>query len=316
MTPLRVIFMGSAGLACASLQALVDAGFCDVIAVVTQPDKRQGREMKSLPTPVGELSAALGIETHKPDRARDVAFIETIRLLNPDLVVVVAYGQILPQALLDIPRHGCLNVHTSILPKYRGAAPIQWAIVEGEPETGVTIMKMDAGLDTGDVVSESRTPISAGDNGQTLHDRLAVMGAELLVNTIPGYVAGTIVPRPQPGEGFTYARKIAKKDGLIDWSRSAREIFNQVRGFTPWPGAFTHLPDVKAPKLLKVWKVEMLDRPLGRPGEVLEADGDRLVIGCAEGALRILELQKEGSRRMSTQEFLSGAGLVPGQVLG
>lgn len=308
--------MGSAGLACASLQALVDAEYCDVIAVVTQPDQRKGRDLKSLPTPVGELSEGLGMETLKPDRARDVEFIETIRLLKPDLVVVVAYGQILPQDLLEIPKFGCLNVHTSILPKYRGAAPIQWAIVDGELETGVTIMKMDAGLDTGDIVSEARTPISAGDNGQTLHDRLAVMGAALLAKTIPEYVDGLIVPKPQPAEGSTYARKMVKKDGLIDWSRSAREIFNRVRGFTPWPGAFTHLPDVNKPKLLKIWKVEMLDQPLGNPGEILGADRDQLVIGCGSGAIRVLELQKEGSRRMTTQEFLPGAGLVPGQILG
>jgi len=316
MSALRVVFMGSAGLARGSLQALVDANFCDVIAVVTQSDKRKGREMKSLPTPVGELSTDLGIATLKPARARDAEFIETIRRLNPDLMVVVAYGQILPQELLDIPKFGCLNVHTSILPKYRGAAPIQWAIVDGEPETGVTIMKMDAGLDTGDVVSEARTPISSEDNGQTLHDRLARMGADLLVNTIPGFVDGSIVPKPQPGEGSTYARKITKQDGLIDWSRSAHEIFNQTRGFTPWPGAFTYLPDEKKPKLLKLWKVELAEKSSGSAGGVLLAAGEDLVIGCGAGALRILELQKEGSRRMTTREFLPGAGVSVGQKLG
>ncbi len=307
--------MGSAELACASLRALVDAEFCDVFAVVSQPDKRKGRDMKSQPTPVGELAAKLGIMTFKPGRARDAEFIETIQQLNPDLVVVVAYGQILPQALLDIPKFGCLNVHTSILPKYRGAAPIQWAIVDGEPETGVTIMKMDAGLDTGDVVSEARTPITPADNGQTLHDRLSAMGAELLVKTVPGFVNGSVVPQAQPVEGSTYARKILKQDGLIDWSRSAVAIFNQVRGFTPWPGAFTYLPDAKKPKLLKIWRVELVDLAKGAAGEVVESGGDSLVIGCGEGAIRVLELQKEGSRRMTAREFLLGVTIDPGQRL-
>lgn len=316
MSSLRVIFMGSAGLACASLLALVDSESCDVISVVSQPDKRKGRDMRSQPTPVGELSEKLGIETHKPGRARDTEFIETVRQLRPDLMVVVAYGQILPQELLDIPKLGCLNVHTSILPKYRGAAPIQWAIIDGETETGVTIMKMDSGLDTGDVVSEARTPISAQDNGQSLHDRLAVMGADLLVKTIPGFVDGSIVPRPQPSEGSTYARKILKKDGLINWSRSAREISNQIRGFNPWPGAFTSLSDDKKSKLLKIWRVEVVDECSADAGEVAETDGSSLLIGCGKGALRILELQKEGSRRMSAGEFLMGVSLAPGEKLG
>jgi methionyl-tRNA formyltransferase len=308
--------MGSAELACASLQALVDAEFCDVIAVVSQPDKRKGRDMKSQPTPVGELAVKTGLEIHKPGRARDAEFMETIQRLNPDLVVVVAYGQILPQALLDIPKFGCLNVHTSILPKYRGAAPIQWALVDGEPETGVTIMKMDAGLDTGDIVSEARTPIFPEDNGQVLHDRLAKMGAKLLVETIPGFLSGLILPRPQPGEGSTYARKISKHDGLIDWSRSAVAIFNQVRGFTPWPGAFTYLPGDKNPKLLKIWKVEKGAHSSGGAGTVMSVAGDELLIGCGDGALRILELQKEGSRRMNAKEFLQGSAIFPGQQLG
>ena len=228
--------MGSAELACASLQALVDSTTCDVVAVVTQPDKPRGRDMKLQPTPVGALAERLGLPVQKPLRARDEAFLKWVRDQRPQLIVVVAYGQILPQALLDIPDHGCLNVHTSLLPKYRGAAPIQWAIVDGEAETGVTIMKMDAGLDTGDVLSETRTPIGTDDNAHTLHDRLATLGAALLVETVPAHVSGEIHPRKQPEEGATYARKISKKDGAIDGSRSATAIFNQGRGFTPWPG--------------------------------------------------------------------------------
>ena len=174
-----------------------------------------------------------------PTRARDEKFIAELRALKPDLIVVVAYGQILPQRILDLPRHGCLNVHTSLLPKYRGAAPIQWAIANGDTETGVTIMKMDAGLDTGPIVAQRRTPILPADDSATLHDRLARLGAELLAQTIPDYVAGKIQPQPQPAEGVSHAPKIKKEDGRIDWNLPAQTIWNRLRAFTPWPGAFT-----------------------------------------------------------------------------
>lgn len=315
MNRLRVIFMGSAELACASLEALRQAEFIELIAVVTQPDKPKGRDLKLSPTPVGALAAKLGLPIHKPRRARDPEFIELIRSLSPDLMTVVAYGQILPQALLDVPRHGCLNVHTSILPKYRGAAPIQWAIVDGEAETGVSLMRMDAGLDTGPVVAEARTPITDADDSQKLHDRLAVLGAALLVKTIPDFVAGRVQPLPQPGEGSTYARKISKEDGRIDWSRTARAIFNQVRGFNPWPGAFTNLDSGGSKRLLKIWRAQVMDAGHGKPGTVIETGGAGFVVATGSGALKVLELQPEGARRMSARDFQSGHALTVGTIL-
>jgi methionyl-tRNA formyltransferase len=229
---------------------------------------------------------------------------------------VVAYGQLLPQALLDLPRFGCLNVHTSLLPKYRGAAPIQWAIIEGETETGVTIIKMDAGLDTGDILTQAITPIAAEDDAQTLHDRLAALGAELLVRTIPDYVAGKIIPRPQSTTGSSYARKITKEDGRIDWSQPARVIWNRVRAFKPWPGAFTFRCSEAKPYLLKIWNVVAEDGGASECGKILSADNDGIVVSCGQGALRILQLQREGGRCLSAPEFLAGNELKPGERLG
>ena len=243
------------------------------------------------------LAEKLKLPVLQPLKARDEKFISELRELKPDLIVVVAYGQILPQAILDLPRFGCLNVHTSLLPKYRGAAPIQWAIANGEAETGVTIMKMDAGLDTGADFVHARTPILPTDNSQTLHDRLAQLGAELLVETIPDYVAGKILPKPQPAEGASYAAKIKKEDGKIDWNEPAEKILNRLRAFTPWPGAFTFLKTEPKPQLLKIWKAEMVEKS-GGAGEILSADKNGIVVACGKNALRILELQREGGRKL------------------
>jgi len=316
MSSLRIIFMGTADLACASLRALHREPSFQVIAVVSQPDKPKGREMKLQPTPVKELALAEGLPVLQPRRARDEEFIDQLRDLQPDLIVVAAYGQILPQSLLDIPRLGCLNVHTSLLPKYRGAAPIQWAILDGDAETGVTIMKMDAGLDTGPMLSTVKTAITPEDNAQTLHDRLAAVGGELLVKTIPDYAEGKISPIPQPAEGASYARKISKEDGQIDWAQSARVLWNRVRGFTPWPGAFTHLSEDGKPRLLKVWLAQIESELSGAPGEILRADKQGIVVGCGQQSLRILQLQREGGRRLSAQEFLAGHPLAVGIRLG
>jgi methionyl-tRNA formyltransferase len=228
---------------------------------------------------------------------------------------VAAYGQILPQSILDLPRYGCLNVHTSLLPRYRGAAPIQWAILNGDAETGVTIMKMDAGLDTGAILTQARTPIHPEDTSATLHDRLAALGAELLLRTIPDYVAGKLTPQPQPAEGATYAAKIKKQDGHLDWAQPAETLWNRVRGLTPWPGAFSYLPGQPQPHLLKIWQAEPIQRT-GASGEILQADKSGIVVGCGRDALRILILQREGGRRLTAQEFLAGHPLLPGQKLG
>ncbi|HEY6168556.1 MAG TPA: methionyl-tRNA formyltransferase [Verrucomicrobiae bacterium] len=313
--PLRIVFMGTAPLACASLSALAATPAFALTAAVTQPDRPKGRDLKLQPSAVKELALELGLPVLQPERARAPEFVEQLRALRPGLIVVAAYGQILPQTVLDLPRFGCLNVHTSLLPKYRGAAPIQWAILNGDAETGVTIMKMDAGLDTGDIVATVTTPIEAGDNAATLHDRLAKLGAELLVRTIPDYVAGYITPRPQPAEGASYARKITKEDGALDWKLPATTLWNRVRGLTPWPGSFTHLDAPPKPILLKVWKAEPLTHDGATPGLVAAADRNGIVVGCGEGALRITEVQREGGRRLSAAEFLAGHPLAPGTRL-
>ncbi len=306
--------MGTAELSCPILEKLCTQPDWTVVAVVTQPDKPKGRDLRLTPSPVKVLAGRLNLPVLQPLKARDPGFIEQLRGLQPSLVVVVAYGQILPPAILELPSHGCLNVHTSLLPKYRGAAPIQWAIANGEAETGVTIMKMDAGLDTGPILAMRPTPILPTDNSQTLHDRLAELGAELLLETIPWYVAGTLKPRPQPEEGSTYAAKIKKEDGQIDWTRPAIDIWNRLRAFTPWPGAQTHLNVPPKPQLLKIWNAGVV-QGVGAPGAVLGADKQGIVVACGQGALRILELQREGGKRLSAEQFLAGCPLKSGALL-
>jgi methionyl-tRNA formyltransferase len=333
---MRIVFMGTAELSCASLETLARGKKFSVAAVVTQPDKPKGRDLQVQPSPVKSLAQKLNLPILQPTQARDEKFIADLRAWQPDLIVVVAYGHILSPAILGLPRHGCLNVHTSLLPKYRGAAPIQWAIASGETETGVTVMKMDAGLDTGPILSQRRTPILPEDNSQTLHDRLAQLGAELLVETIPDFVAGKIQPQPQSAEGASYAPKIKKGDGRIDWNLPAQTIVNRLRAFTPWPGAFTHwfgvppsggkimrggeppnggTPNESRPILLKIWRGETAGHS-GRAGEILSADKTGIVVGCGDGALRILELQREGGRRMNAREFLAGIPLKVGDKIG
>ncbi len=303
--------MGTAELSCASLEKLFGDPQFQIVAVVTQPDKPKGRDLKLQPSPVKILAEKLNLPVLQPLKARAENFISQLRELKPDLMVVVAYGQILPPAILDLPPFGCLNVHTSLLPKYRGAAPIQWAIAEGEPETGVTIMQMDAGLDTGPILSTRRTPILPTDDSQRLHDRLAQLGAELLVETIPDFVSGKISPSPQPATGSTYASKIKKEDGRIDWNLPAEKIWHRLRAFTPWPGAFAFFQTEPKPQLLKIWQVAVLEQS-GGVGEVLSADKTGIVVGCGKNALRILELQREGGKRLSAEHFLAGFPIKAG----
>ena len=308
----RLVFMGTADLAAEVLRSLCRQPDLQILAVVSQPDKPKGRDLKTAPTSVKTVALEHSLAVLQPARARDPQFIEQIRALSPDLIVVAAYGQILPQVLLDSPRHCCLNVPTSLLPRHRGAAPIRWSLMEGDVVTGVTIMKMDAGLDTGAMLATVTTAIAEDDNAQTLHDRLAVLGAELLVQTIPEYVGGIIIPQPQPAEGVTYARKISKEDGALDWSQPARTLWNRIRAFTPWPGAFTFLPGEARPMLVKIWRAEVDSAHSGPPGDILAADRLGVVVACGDKSLRIHELQREGGRRLAAQEFLSGHPLQPG----
>jgi methionyl-tRNA formyltransferase len=329
--PLRVIFMGTAEIACPSLAALCASPGVSVVAVVTQPDRPKGRDLKVQPCAVKQLAVGKGLPVLQPERARQPEFVAELTSLRPDLIAVMAYGQILPPAILDLPPLGCVNVHTSLLPKYRGAAPIQWAIANGDTETGVTVMQMDAGMDTGGILTQRTTPIRPEDNAQTLHDRLAQLGAELLVETIPGLVSKQIQPRPQPTEGASHARKITKEDGRIDWRQPARTIWNRLRAFTPWPGAFTFWFGVppsggsalrnasppeggtpNRPLLLKIWEAEVTSGQ-GTAGQVMAADKSGVVVGCGRDALRLLTVQREGGRRMGAAEFLAGHPLQLGQ---
>ncbi len=314
MAALRIIFMGTPELAAASLAALLREPAFQILAAVTQPDRPKGRDLKLQPPPVKPLALTAGLPVLQPERARDENFVAELRALAPDLIAVAAFGQILPKVILELPRFGCLNVHTSLLPKYRGAAPIQWAILNGDAETGVTIMKMDVGLDTGDILTQRATPIRDDDNAATLHDRLAQLGAELLVQTIPDYVAGKILSQPQDAAQATHVGKIKKEDGRIDWQQPARAIWNRIRAFTPWPGAFTFLAGQSQPQLLKIWDAEIVSQQ-GAPGEILQAEKSGLVIGCGQDALRITLLQREGGRRMSAADFLAGHLLKTGQIL-
>ncbi len=314
MADLRIVFMGTPELSVESLRALTQTPGFTVVAVVTQPDQPKGRGLKLQMSPVKQIAQQEKIPVLQPNRAREENFIQELRRLQPDLIAVTAYGQILPGSILELPRFGCLNVHTSLLPKYRGAAPIQHAILNGESETGVTIMKMDAGLDTGATLAQEKTPILAKDDSQTLHDRLGQIGARLLVKTIPDYVAGRLRPRPQPVAGVSHAPKIRKQDGQIDWTQSSRAVWNRVRALVPWPVAFTHLNSQPEPLLWKIWQAEQNDQA-GEPGHVLSADKNGIVVGCGTGSLRILALQREGGRRLTVAEYLAGNPVQKGQVL-
>jgi methionyl-tRNA formyltransferase len=310
MAGLRLAFMGTPEFACPTLQALIDRGE-QVVAVVTQPDRPKGRGQQLAAPPVKLLAERSGIPVLQPAKVRAPEFIEVMRELKPDLIVVIAFGQILPKTLLDIPRHGCINVHASLLPRYRGAAPINWSIVNGESETGVTTMQMDVGLDTGDMLLKKATPISPDEDAQGLHDRLSLIGAEALAETLDLLVAGRLAPVKQDDALSSYAPMLKKEDGLIDWDRPPRAIRDLVRGLTPWPGAYTFLDD----KVLKIFRCQVAGGS-GAPGTVLQADRTGLVIACRDGSLLIEELQLEGKKRLSARDFLAGYNVKPAAILG
>jgi len=310
MTGMRIIFMGTPDFACPTLATLIERGE-QVVAVVTQPDRPKGRGQQTLPPPVKVLAQEHGIPVFQPVKVRHPEAIDEIRSLNPDLIVVVAFGQILPKALLDIPKHGCINVHASLLPYYRGAAPLNWCIINGETETGVTTMMMDVGLDTGDMLLKRSTPIDPDEDTRSLHDRLCQIGAELLGETLDELAAGRLVPEKQDDALTCYAPMLKKEDGLIDWSKDAATVKNLVRGMTPWPGAYSYLDD----KLLKVYRVQTATGT-GTPGSVLSAGRDGIEVACGEGSIIIHELQLEGKKRLNAVEFVAGCKLEPGMALG
>ena len=278
-----------------------------MVAVVTQPDRPRGRGQHVTPSAVKAEAERSALDVLQPPKLKGTDFGERLRAMRLDVAVVAAYGRILPTDVLSAPRLGCVNVHASLLPRWRGAAPIQWAIASGDVETGVCLMQMEAGLDTGPVLALRRTPILPGDTAETLQQRLSELGGALVQEELPRFLSGGLTPRPQPAEGVTLARLVEKEDGRLDWTRPAIELERRVRAFLPWPGAWTQL----GPQLLKIWRAEVVPGS-GPPGTVLATHG-ALDVATGERALRLLEVQPEGRRRMNAAEFLSGHRLREGE---
>jgi methionyl-tRNA formyltransferase len=301
----RIIFMGTPEFALEPLKACRDVG--DIVAVVTQPDKPRGRKQHPQSPPVKVFAEQLGLRVLQPSKVRDAGFLAQVRELSPDVAVVAAFGRLLPPELLEIPARGCVNVHASLLPRFRGAAPIQWAIASGDPKTGVCLMKMDAGLDTGPILSCAELSIGLEETSASLYPRLAQLGAELIRRSLPAYLSGALQPRPQPTEGVVLAPMLKKGDGLLDFRRSAVELERRVRAFQPWPGAFTHLRG----KVLKVQRASA-GSSSGVPGTVLNAGEQGIEVACAAGSLWLVELQPEGKRVMTAKEFLAGHQIAVG----
>jgi len=312
MSTYGIIFMGTADFSVPALKALHENQY-DVRAVVTQPDRPKGRGRRLVPPPVKEVAGALGYPVLQPPTIKEPRFIEKIIALNPDLFVVVAYGRILPGSFLSIPHLGAINIHPSLLPKYRGPAPVQWAIINGEQETGVTTMWMDEGMDTGDLLLSSKVPIRLDDTSGSLFRRLAEVGAQLLIETLIKLRSGDLVGEPQDKSGATYAPLLKKEDGRIDWSRDAKSLDAFIRGMTPWPGAFTFLSG----KRLKVLKAKGLDkRTKERPGTVLEGFPGDFDVATGRGILTLKEVQLESAKRLPAGDFLRGRPVAPGTLLG
>ncbi len=311
---MRVVFMGSAEIACASLQTLLHTPGVEVVGIVTQPDRPAGRNRRLVSCPASSYAAQLGVKRYAPERVNATEALEHIQAWKPDIGVVVAYGQILKPALLAIPPLGFINVHTSLLPKYRGAAPIQWAVVNGDSETGVTIMQLDEGMDTGDILDQSRVPIGEWDTAGDVHDRLAVVGAALLPDVLARIAEGRHQPRPQEHAFATLAPKLNKADGRLFWNNPARMLYNQVRGLNPWPGCFCQYKcagRVQTLRIMKSW-AESVTGVSVPPGTVIDIHNGPLV-ACGEGALRLLQVQPEGGKVMEGTSFLCGRTLKAGE---
>lgn len=316
---MKILFMGTPDFAANILEQLLLAGH-DIIGVVTQPDKEKGRgKVLSFP-PVKELALEHNLKVYQPVKVREAAFIETVQALAPECIVVAAFGQILPKALLDIPPYGCINVHASLLPKYRGAAPIQYAIIYGEKETGVTIMHMDVGLDTGDMILQEAIPIAKEETGESLHDKLSKLGADLLLKALIQLEEGTAARIPQDDSEATHVKMIDKDMGRIDFNTPAVQIERLIRGLNPWPSAYTYLDG----KTLKLWQAEVKEtlgiapanEKKSRPGEIVELTKDSFTVKTGEGYLVVKELQLEGKKRLTCDAFLRGYQLIPGTILG
>lgn len=314
MSPsLRIVFAGTPEFAACALRALLESEH-EVLAVYTQPDRPAGRGRKTQPSPVKRLAMEHALEVRQPATLREAAVQRDFASLHADLMVVAAYGLLLPSAILTAPRLGCVNIHASLLPRWRGAAPIQYALLAGDTETGITIFQMDRGLDTGDILYRAVCPIGPGDTGGILHDRLAALGAETLLASLAALARGELRPQPQDSEAVTYAPKISKDDARLNWTSTAVELERRVRAFNPWPVAFSELPDGTR---VRIWRARALGEDAGGvPGSVLAAGRDGIDVATGAGRLRILELQLPGARPLPVAAFVNASPIVPGMVLG
>ena len=314
---MRIVFMGTPDFSVPALNALVDAGH-EVAAVVTQPDRPKGRGKDVQMTPVKLQALEYGIPVYQPEKVKDPAFVEILKELHPEAIVVIAFGQILSKAILDIPPYGCVNIHASLLPKYRGASPIQWAVIDGCEYSGVTTMKMDEGLDTGDILMVEKVKLDAKETGGSLFDRLSDVGAQLLVKTLEGLEAGTITPVKQDDSESTYVKMLHKSFGKMDFNKSAAELERLIRGLNPWPSAFTYIDG----KMLKIWDADVVDNISEvqtdevKPGQIVSVGKNTFAIACGQGYLVVNEVQLEGKKRMDSGSFLRGNKLEAGVMLG
>lgn len=313
----NVVFMGTPDFAAGTLQALIEAEQYQVQAVFSQPDKPKGRSKALQMTPVKALAVKAGIPVYQPVRIKDSQWLEVLKELTPDVIVVVAFGQIIPQAILELPEYGCINVHASLLPKYRGAAPIQWAVINQERESGVTIMRMDTGIDTGDMIMKEAVLLDRKETGGSLFDKLSTVGAALLVRTLDAISDGTASYEKQPEDSPTaYAGMLTKKDGEIDWTKTASQIEGLIRGLDPWPSAYTRYRK----KTLKLWGAQVCEADAAKdkmePGRAVEVTKTSLKIATGDGVLSIKEVQPEGKKRMTVDAFLRGYPVEPGELFG
>ena len=311
---MRIVFMGTPDFAVGSLQELCESGKHEIVGVVTQPDRPKGRGNKMLMTPVKEYALEQGLTVYQPQKVKTPEFVQTLRELQPELIVVAAFGQFLSREILELPPHGCINVHASLLPKYRGAAPIQYAIINGEKESGVTIMQMDIGMDTGAMLEKVVVPIAENTTMGELHDALREQGAALLLKVIDDIAAGMAVAEPQNDAEATYATLLDRSMEHIDWTKSAQEVHNLIRGFNPAPSTFTKLPNGKS---LKIWGSRLTEKKSeAAAGTVVEAGKHSFFVACGSGVLEITEVQPESKKRMAAQVFLNGRGVAEGDILG
>ncbi|KXZ39599.1 methionyl-tRNA formyltransferase [Alkalithermobacter thermoalcaliphilus JW-YL-7 = DSM 7308] len=304
--------MGTPDFAVPSLKMLIEEGY-DIISVVTQPDKPKGRGNKITYPPVKQEALNHGIKVYQPSKVKDKEFVDILKQLNPDIIIVIAFGQILSKDILSIPKHGCINVHSSLLPKYRGAAPINWAIINGEEVTGVTTMYMDEGLDTGDMILKIETKIGDEETAGELHDRLSVLGAKVLSETLNLIKKGTVLRQKQDDSQASYAPIMDKNLGNINWNKSAQDIFNLIRGTNPWPSAFTNY---KA-STMKIWKAKVIDKDSNlKPGTILDVSSQGISVACKKGTLLVEDIQMPGKKRMPVHEYIKGNTIEKGVVLG